>query len=32
MIVGAVLGGILGDMASDTFEEETAEFIRWKLI
>lgn len=32
MIVGAIIGGVLGDMASDTFEEEAAEFIRWKLI
>ncbi|TQR64452.1 PAAR domain-containing protein [Acinetobacter sp. RF14B] len=32
MIVGAIIGGILGDHASDTFEEESAEFIRWKLI
>lgn len=32
MIVGAIIGGFLGDRVSDTFEEEAAEFIRWKLI
>lgn len=32
MVVGAIIGGILGDMTSDTFDEEVAEFIRWKLI
>lgn len=32
MILGAIIGGILGDVASDTFEEEAAEFIRWKFI
>ncbi|MEG0482990.1 MAG: hypothetical protein RR569_07755 [Acinetobacter sp.] len=32
MILGAIIGGILGDITSDTFEEEAAEFIRWQLI
>lgn len=32
MIVGAIIGGILGDRVSDTFEEEAADFIRWNLI
>ena len=32
MIVGAIIGGITGDSASDTFEEEAADFIRWNLI
>jgi len=32
MIVGTIIGGIMGDSVSDTFEEEAADFIRWNLI